>query len=130
MQWHERAIQPPEDCRSDIWFHHQLAKRLKTLYAGATDDPFLSLTWDFEEDEHGEARAVSILKEINGYTVADRVPVKSFAELKDDGSTVSGGWIYTGVYPEEGVNKAAARVADDWVSQGWASRGQPPPHPL
>lgn len=119
LQWHERAIQPPEDCRSDIWFTHQLAKRLKALYAGATDDPFLSLTWDFEEDQHGEARAVSILKEINGYTVADRVPVKSFADLKDDGSTVSGGWIYTGVYPEDGVNKAAARVGDDWVSKGW-----------
>ena len=40
VQWHERAIQPPEDCRSDIWFTHQLAKRLKTLYAGATERSF------------------------------------------------------------------------------------------
>lgn len=119
VQWHERAVQPSDDCRSDIWFTHQLAKRLKTLYAGATGDPFLSLAWNFDEDEHGEARAVSILKEINGYTVADRVPVKSFGDLKDDGSTASGAWIYTGVYPEEGVNKAAARAGDDWVSQGW-----------
>ncbi len=143
VQWHERAVMPPEDCRSDIWFTHQLAKRLKQMYgapvaggpprrgnnadstaapnqsvAPATD-PFLSLAWNFEEDEHGEARAVSILKEINGYTVADGVLAKSFADLKDDGSTVAGGWIYTGVYPQEGVNKAAARVGDDWVSLGW-----------
>jgi formate dehydrogenase major subunit len=48
------------------------------------------------------------------------VPVKSFADLKDDGTTASGAWIYTGVYPEEGVNKAASRAADDWVSLGWA----------
>jgi formate dehydrogenase major subunit len=121
VQWHDRAVLPPEDCRSDIWYTHQLATRLKRLYQNSSipDDPFLALTWDFEEDEHGEARAISILKEINGYTVADRVPVRSFADLMDDGSTASGGWIYTGVYPEEGNNRAAARVADDWVSPGW-----------
>jgi formate dehydrogenase major subunit len=61
-----------------------------------------------------------VLKEINGYTTADRVPVKSFSDLKDDGSTASGAWIYTGIYPEEGLNKAAARVSDDYVSLGWA----------
>ena len=62
---------------------------------------------------------MSVLKEINGYTMADRVPVKTFTDLKDDGSTAAGAWIYTGVYPEEGVNKAAARVSDDYTSLGW-----------
>ena len=61
-----------------------------------------------------------MLKEINGYTVADRVPVRSFGDLADDGSTAAGAWIYSGVYPEEGVNKAAARRADDYTSLGWA----------
>jgi len=60
------------------------------------------------------------MREINGYTVPDRAQVKSFADLKDDGTTASGAWIYTGVYPQAGVNKAASRVADDWVSLGWA----------
>jgi formate dehydrogenase major subunit len=124
IQWHEKGVEPPGDCRSDLWFTHHLAKRLKALYAGSTspnDAPFLALTWDFEEEgPTREPRAVSVLKEVNGYTVRDRVPVKSFTDLKDDGSTASGAWIYTGVYPEEGVNKADARVSDDYTSLGWA----------
>jgi formate dehydrogenase major subunit len=80
----------------------------------------MALTWDYpEEGPHREPVVVSILKEINGYTTADRVPVKTFGDLRDDGSTASGAWIYTGVYPAEGVNKAAARVSDDYVSLGW-----------
>jgi formate dehydrogenase major subunit len=124
VQWHEKGVEAPEDCRSDLWFTHHLAKRLKRLYAGSTnpnDAPFLALVWDFAEEENAirEPRAVSVLKEVNGYTVADRRPVQSFADLKDDGSTASGGWIYTGIYPEEGVNKAAARTGDDYASLGW-----------
>ena len=66
-----------------------------------------------------EPSAHKVLKEINGYTWADKKPLPSFANLKEDGSTVSGAWIYTGVMPEEGVNKAASRKADEWISPGW-----------
>ena len=124
VQWHEKGLDSPGDCRSDLWFTHHLTKRLKQLYAGSTnpnDAPFLALTWDFQEEgPRQDPRAESFLKEINGFTVADRVPVKAFADLKDDGSTASGAWIYTGIYPEEGLNKAAARVPDDWTALGWA----------
>ena len=34
-------------------------------------------------------------------------PLPSFANLKEDGSTACGAWIYTGVIPEEGKNNAA-----------------------
>jgi formate dehydrogenase major subunit len=122
VQWHDRGAESPGDCRSDLWYTHQLAKRLKLRYAGSTnpnDAPFLALAWTFEE-RNGEATAESVLKEINGYTVPDRIQVKSFSDLKDDGSTASGAWIYTGVYPEEGKNLAAARSGDDWVALGWA----------
>src|SRR5690606_23792177 len=43
------------------------------------------------------------LKEINGYTVADGQPVKSFSDLEDDGSTACGCWIYSGIMPEAGL---------------------------
>ena len=122
VQWHEKAAESPGECRSDLWFTHQLVKRLKRLYQGSTnpdDAPFLALTWDFEEI-HGEASAESVLREVNGYTLADRALVKSFGDLKDDGSTLAGAWIYTGIYPEEGQNLAALREADDWVSLKWA----------
>ena len=122
VQWHEKAVDPPGDCRSDIWWTHHLVRRLKRMYQGSTnpnDAAFLAMTWDYPEDEHGEPVTESILKEINGYTVADRKPVKTFGDLKDDGSTASGAWIYTGIYPEDGVNLAAARTGDDYVSLGW-----------
>jgi formate dehydrogenase major subunit len=121
VQWHEKAARAPGDCRSDLWFTHQLVIRLKRLYEGSTnsnDAPFLALNWDFDEED-GEATADSVLREVNGYTLPDRVQVKSFADLKDDGTTAAGGWIYTGVYPEKGRNLAAAREGDDWVSLGW-----------
>jgi formate dehydrogenase major subunit len=153
VQWHEKGVDSPGDCRSDIWYTHQLVRRLKAMYAreplvprddasapappaggvpqaptsdGAQfTDPFMALRWEWgafdrTEPEEQEPSAQSILKEINGYRVADGVPMKSFGDLKDDGTTASGAWIYTGVYPEEGVNRAAARKADDYVSLGWA----------
>ena len=123
LQWHEKAVDPPGDARSDLWFTHHLAKRLKAMYASSTnpnDEPIRALTWDYREvGAHREPSAEDVLKEVNGYTLPDRVPVRSFTDLRDDGTTASGAWIYTGVYPAEGVNRAAARVPDDWVSLGW-----------
>ena len=71
-----------------------------------------------------EPSAEAVLREINGYDVATGRPLASFTEMKDDGSTVGGCWIYTGVYAD-GVNQAARRkpgaeqslVAPEW---GWA----------
>ena len=122
VQWHVKGVESPGDCRSDLWYTHHLVKRLKRLYAGSTnpnDEPFLALAWEFEERD-GEPVTESVLKEINGYTVADRVPVASFSDLADDGSTAAGAWIYSGIFPAEGTNLAASRQGDDWVSLGWA----------
>src|SRR5262249_27328250 len=52
--------------------------------------------------------------------------VKSFTELKDDGSTACGCWIYSGVIPEKGKNLARSRERDkpgEWTNHsgwGWA----------
>ena len=54
LQWHNKALDPPGDCRSDAWFVYNLGKRLKRLYAGSTDpkdQPLLNLTWDYDHDE-------------------------------------------------------------------------------
>src|SRR5262249_51815489 len=73
----------------------------------------------------GERPAGLVIKEINGYrgsrpakSLKAAEPVASFGDLKDDGSTASGGWIYTGVFAG-GKNQAANRQGDDWVAQGW-----------
>lgn len=127
LQWHDKAIEPMGESVTDGWFFYELGKRLKALYAGSTDPkdrPILDMTWDYEhEDEHerrhGEPSALKILREINGYSTANGEHVPSFADLKDDGSTACGGWIYSGVYPDPHTNRARNRKADDWTSLEW-----------
>lgn len=137
LQWHEKAVDPPGDCRSDLWFTWNLGRKLKELYAGSTNDydqGILNLTWDYAYDSPevlpdgrvsqtaDEPDAEKVLKEINGYTVADGKQLGSYLELKDDGSTASGCWIYTGVFPEEGRNRANERKGDvhEHVHPNWA----------
>ncbi|HKH11515.1 MAG TPA: molybdopterin-dependent oxidoreductase [Rubrobacter sp.] len=123
LQWHDKSVEPPDDAKSDAWFVFHLGRRLKKLYENSTDprDTLIkAVTWDYPtEGPMEEPNIESILKEISGYTVADRKPVKGFAELKDDGSTACGGWIYSGVYAE-GVNQARRRKP--WTEQPLSAR--------
>src|SRR5690606_4321647 len=47
---------------------------------------------------------------INGYTWPARRQLESFEELRDDGSTACGSWLYCGAFP--GHNQTRARRAD------------------
>jgi formate dehydrogenase major subunit len=129
IQWRDKALEPPGDARSELWFMHHLIKRVKAHYADSEDRRdwgIRHLRWDYRE--HGEIAEPSVedvLKEINGYEVATGAPVPGFAALKDDGSTACGCWIYSGVY-KDGVNQARRRDPGDieaeggWVSPEWA----------
>lgn len=116
VQWHDVVLEAPGDSRSDLWFMYHLGKRLKALYADSkepADRAIQQLTWHYpERGPRQEPEAEAVLREINGYTVADRKPIPSYRQLKDDGSTACGGWMYCGIYPEDGVNKARARTPD------------------
>jgi len=130
LQFHDKAADPPGDCRSDLWFTHQLALRLKRLYADSTlprDAGFKNLTWDFDYDAghyppdtriQGEPDVMKINLEINGYNTGTRTPVTGFAALKDDGSTTCASWIYSGMMPTEGRYLPASRTADPKNSPG------------
>ncbi len=129
VQWRDKALEAPGDCRSELWFMHHLTKRIKAHYASSTADkdwPIVNLHWDYAE--HGperEPHAEDVLREINGYDVATGAPLPGFAQLKADGSTASGCWIYSGIY-KDGVNQARRREPGDldaeggWVSPEWA----------
>ncbi len=128
LQWHDKAIDPPDDCRSDTNFTVYLGERLKALYANSTeerDKPITMLNWNYPKEDNPirEPQVEEVLKEINGYTVADGKNVSGFLDLKDDGSTACGCWIYSGVMPEPGKNLAAARTRDKPGTytnhQGW-----------
>ncbi len=112
-QWHHAAIEPPGDCRSELGFVYDLGRRLKQLYAESSDPkdrPMRDLTWDYPvHGPHAEPKAEAVLAEVNGYTVADGKPVGGFTDLKKDGSTACGCWIYSGIYAG-GVNRAANRT--------------------
>jgi formate dehydrogenase major subunit len=116
VQWHDKVVEPPGDARSESWFAFQLGRRLKRLYATSADPkdaPIQALTWDYPvADDKGEPDTEAVLKEMNGYTVADRKQVASYKELKDDGSTACGAWLYCGVFPKQGDNRARSRVPD------------------
>ncbi|MDP9480033.1 MAG: molybdopterin-dependent oxidoreductase, partial [Actinomycetota bacterium] len=74
VQWHDKSVEPPGEAKSDAWFVFHLGRRLKALYEDSTDprDKLIqAVTWDYPtEGEHEEPDIESILKEINGYTVA------------------------------------------------------------
>src|SRR4051812_23156721 len=124
IQWRDKALDPPGDARSDLWFMDRLTKRVKAHYASSEDErdwPIRHLAWDYGDDEPS---AEAVLREISGYEVATGEPVPGFAELKNDGSTACGCWIYSGVYAD-GVNQARRRNPGDiakpggWVSPEW-----------
>lgn len=116
VQWHDKVVEGKADCRSDLWFFYHLGRRLKELYANSTDpkdEPIKNITWDYPTTGRTlEPSAEAVLKEINGYTLPDRKQLGKLKEIKDDGSTAVGVWIYTGVFPEQEYNKARERKAD------------------
>ena len=63
-----------------------------------------------------------MLAEINGCAVADRRPLSAYTELKDDGSTASGCWIYCGAYAD-GVNQTARRKPGRRAESGRSRMG-------
>jgi formate dehydrogenase major subunit len=124
LQWHHQAVDPPGDARSDLWFTYHLGRRIREKLAGSADEmdrPVLDLTWDYPvKGGIAEPDAEAVLAEINGRDSAGR-PLASYQQLKDDGSTECGCWIYCGVYAD-GVNQAARRKPhreQDWVANEW-----------
>ncbi len=123
LQWHHKAVDPPGDARSEAWFMYHLGRRLKEK---AARDPrprnagLNALTWEYRtHGPEGEPNAEQILEEINGWTTENRRLVTGFAELKNDGSTACGCWIYSGVMPRPGENKAKLRQAHGAYGHGW-----------
>jgi formate dehydrogenase major subunit len=124
LQWHHEAVPPAGDARSDLWFMFHLGRRIREKLASSADDrdrPLQDLTWDYPVDGPlAEPSAEAVLAEVNGWD-AEGKPLSGFAQLKDDGSTACGCWIYSGVYAG-GINQAARRTPgsqQSWVAPEW-----------
>jgi formate dehydrogenase major subunit len=126
LQWHWQATEPKEDARSELWFYFHLGKRIKSRLEESKeerDELVHLLQWDYPTHSALlEPSAETILKEIGGYETASRKALGGYKELKDDGSTACGCWIYSGVY-KDGVNQAARRKPhweQNYIAAEWA----------
>ena len=124
LQWREKAVEPPGDCRSELWFAFHLFRRIREKLADSTlerDRAILDLIWDYPTDgPHAEPDGEAVLQEING-RLADGTFVSKYQELKADGSTTCGSWLHAGIYAG-GANQAARRkphTEQNWIAPEW-----------
>jgi formate dehydrogenase major subunit len=127
LQWHHQAVEPPGDCRSELHFFFHLGRRLRQRVAASgleRDAPLRNLEWDYPLLHGEEPDAEAVLREINGcHLSGDKAGqmLSTFVDMKADGSTAGGCWIYTGVYTD-GINQAARRKPgseQSWVAPEW-----------
>src|SRR5690242_8634660 len=91
LQFHEKAVDPPGDGRSETWFIYHLGRRLRQNARNsslARHAALNALTWEYStEGAQQEPVVEDVLKEINGYTVADGRHLQGYRALESDGST-------------------------------------------
>ncbi len=127
LQWHWKGADPPGEARTDIAIMAGLYTRLRRLYeadGGAFPDPIVKLSWPYARRE--EPSPEELAREYSGRALADLYDPKDktklirkageqlsgFGELRDDGTTSSGCWIFCGAWTEAG-NLMARRDNSD-----------------
>ncbi len=119
VQWKHAALDPPGLAKRDQEIIAALFLKLRALYqkeGGASPEPVLKMSWNYANLASPSLEEVA--KEINGREVATARQVSSFAELKDDGSTLCGNWLYSGSFTEAG-NMMARRGQEDPTGLGF-----------
>jgi formate dehydrogenase major subunit len=118
LQWKRAALAPPGEARPDQEIIARLFLEVKRLYeeeGGKGRESLLGIAWDYGNPLSPDLEEVA--KELNGQFVSTGRQVWGFSELKDDGSTRCGNWIYSGSYTEEG-NMMARRGQEDPTGLG------------
>lgn len=117
LQWHFKGAPPPGDAKPDADIMAGIFLKLRDLYrkeGGAFPDPILNLTWNYWNPEAPAPEELAM--EYNGKALADLTDPKDptkvllkkgqqldgFAQLRDDGSTSCGCWLYSGAWTEKG----------------------------
>src|SRR3989441_2707907 len=103
-QWKDQVIPPQGNARHDHWVLADLFQRVQALYqqqGGKFSDPIMALTFNKYADPK-KPTLDEIAQEINGFDLTTGKRMATFANLKDDGTTTAGDWIYTGSYPDSG----------------------------
>jgi formate dehydrogenase-N alpha subunit len=135
LQWHFKGAPPPGEARNDTEIIADLFNRIKAMYAkdgGAFPDAIVNLTWPYKIP--GAPSAEELAMEYNGKALADvmappdpkdpKAPPKvlakageqlsGFGQLRDDGSTACGCWVYSGAWTQAGNQMARRDNSDPW----------------
>jgi formate dehydrogenase-N alpha subunit len=127
IQWHWKAADGPGESKSDIDIMAGLFLKLKEMYAkdgGKLPEPIMNLSWPHRIP--AKPSPAELLMEISGKALGEvldpkdktKVLVKpgeqvaGFAQLRDDGSTSCGNWIYGGCWSQAGNLTARRDNAD------------------
>jgi len=127
LQWHWQGAPAPGETKSDRAIMAGIFTELRNLYrkeGGAFPEPIVNLTWEYQNP--AEPSAAELAREYNGKALADLTDPKDpklvvlkkgqqldgFAQLKDDGTTSCGCWIYAGAWTEKGNIMARRDNAD------------------
>jgi formate dehydrogenase major subunit len=138
LQWKWKALDPPGAAKADQEIVAQMMIAVRDLYrkeGGAFPDPILNLAWSYSNP--GNPDLGEALKEMNGKALVDihddKDPTKlikaagqqvdGFAQLRDDGTTMCGNWLHSGVYTEAGNNAQRRSTADPLGLGGYHNWG-------
>jgi formate dehydrogenase major subunit len=116
LQWKNVAVPPPGLAKVDQEILATIFLKVRDLYkneGGKFADPVLNATFAYSDPYNPSLSEIA--REINGKALADltdpktNVTIKAgqqlpgFAWLKDDGTTLSGNWLYCGSWTEAGA---------------------------
>ena len=138
LQWHWKGAPPPGEAKQDADIIAGIFIRMRAAYVkdgGAFPDPITKLTWPYKIPDSPSPEELAM--EYNGKALADvtdpKDPTKVLAKtgeqlsgfglLRDDGTTSSGCWIYTGAWTQAGNQMARRDNADPYGvgnTLGWA----------
>jgi len=127
LQWHWKGADPPGEARSDLEIMGSLFTRIRALYqteGGAFPDPIVNLAWNYANASSPTPEEIA--QEYSGKALADLADPKEatkiarkageqlagFGELRADGSTACGCWIFCGSWGPTG-NLMARRDNSD-----------------
>ncbi len=136
LQWHWKGADAPAEALGDGEILAGIFHRLRQLYqqqGGAVPEQLLNMRWDYYDPYRPTAEEIA--QESNGYALADLTDangnllvkkgqlLSAFAQLRDDGTTSSGCWIFAGSWTSAGNQMAHRDNADPsglGNTLGWA----------
>jgi formate dehydrogenase major subunit len=127
IQWKWKALDPPGQGKSDQEILARIFLAVRDLYrkeGGALPEAVANLSWGYSNPV--EPDLSDVLREINGKALQDihdpqdktkvlktaGQQVDGFAQLQNDGSTLCGNWLHSGVFTEAGNNAQRRSTAD------------------